>query len=531
MLSLRLATVPSVVLASLALFGAPRVHAQGTPAEPATRAERTGYRETTSYDEVVTFVEQLAAQSDLVRVTTFGYTYEGRPLPLVVVGNVPAATPEAVRAAGKTVVYVQADIHAGEVCGKEASLVLLRELAAGAHREWLDSLVLLFAPIYNADGNERVRLDNRPGQNGPVGGMGQRANAQDLDLNRDHMKLDAPETRSLVMLMSAWDPHVLLDLHTTDGTRHAYHLVYSPPLHPNTDAAITDLLRDDWLPWVTRAVKTERGWDLTYYGNLPYRRDVARGWYTFDHRPRFNTNYIGLRNRFAILSEAYAYATFEERIEATGLFVTGVLEYAYRHAGQIRAVTARADAEDLTGRELALQATFARGDSVTILLGEVAEERNPYTGQRLFRRLDVAHPERMPDFGSFRATLSERMPAAYIVPPELGTVVDRLEAHGIRLERLAAAERRLVQRFAIDSIVDAPREFQGHRERTLFGRYEAVEEELPAGSVVVRTAQPLGRLAFSLLEPQSDDGLATWNFFDAPLKDARYYPVRRIPAP
>ena len=527
----RMTTVPLVALAASTLLGAPPARAQEVLRDLTIRPERTGYRETSSYADVMAFLGDLAARSDLVRVTPFGYSSEGRPLPLVVVGRVPSATPEAVRESGRTVVYVEADIHAGEVCGKEASLLLLRELAGGSHPEWLDSLVLLVAPVYNADGNERVRLDNRPGQNGPIGGMGQRANAQDLDLNRDAMKLDAPETRALVMMMSAWDPHVLMDLHTTDGTRHAYHLVYSPPLHPNTPEAITRLLREEWLPWVTREVKAERGWDLTYYGNLPYRRNVERGWYTFDHRPRFVTNYVGLRNRFAILSEAYAYASFEDRIEATRLFVTAVLDYAARHAGEIRAITARADAERLAGRDLALQATFARGDSVTILLGEVAEERNPYTGQRLFHRLDVVHPERMPEFGSFRATLTERMPAAYVVPPALGTVLDRLETHGIRFERLASAERRTVQRFVIDSIVDAPREFQGHRERTLFGRYETAEEELPAGSVVVRTDQPLGRLVFALLEPQSDDGLATWNFLDAQVNDAREYPIRRIPAP
>lgn len=526
----RVTAIPSVVLTSLVLLAGHPLRAQSVSPDPATRPERTAYRETSSYADVMAFVRQLADRSPLVHITSFGYSYEGRSLPLVVVGRVPAPTPEAVRAAGKTVVYVQANIHAGEVCGKEASLELLRELATGEHGEWLDSLVLLFAPIYNADGNERVRLDNRPGQHGPIGGTGQRGNAQDLDLNRDHMKLDAPETRSLVGLMNAWDPHVLMDLHTTNGTRHAYHLVYSPPLHPNTDPGITDLLRDDWLPAVTGAVKADRGWDLTYYGNLPWR-DGERGWYTFDHRPRFNTNYIGLRNRFAILSEAYAYATFEDRIEATRLFVTAVIDYAHRHAGAIRTATARADASDLTGAALALRATFARGDSVSILLGEVAEERNPYTGQRMLRRLDVARPERMPEFGSFRATESERMPVAYVVPASLTAVVDRLTAHGVQLEPRTAAERRTVERFVIDSIADAPREFQGHRERTLFGHYEVAEETIPAGSLLVRTAQPLGRLAFALLEPRSDDGLAAWNFLDSGLQDARVYPILRIPPP
>ena len=141
-------------------------------------------------------------------------------------------------------------------------------------------------------------------QNGPVGGTGQRANAQGLDLNRDHIKLESPEARSLVALLNAYDPQVVIDLHTTDGSYHGYHLTYAPPLHPNTDSAIVRLERADWLPAVTRAIQRADGWDFYYYGDFPSPRDSAeRGWYSFDHRPRFNNNYVGLRNRVAIRSE------------------------------------------------------------------------------------------------------------------------------------------------------------------------------------------------------------------------------------
>ncbi len=514
----------------LLLLPAEGLVAQGAvPAAPLTRAERTDYRETSSYADVVGFLGALDGAVPWLRVTSFGYSYEGRQLPLVVVGDVVAATPEAVRATGKTRVFVQANIHAGEVCGKEASLILLRELAAGAHPEWRDSLVLLVAPIYNADGNERVRLDNRPGQHGPVGGMGQRANAQGLDLNRDHMKLDAPEARSLAAFMTTWDPHVLLDLHTTNGTRRAYELLYAPPLHPETDPAIDRLLRSAWLPEVTERIAEADGWHFYYYGNLPYRRNVERGWYTFDHRPRFNTNYIGLRNRFGILSEAYAYAPFELRVQTTRRFVEEVVDYAYRNATAVRVVTEAADATALSGRSFAVRATFARGDSVDILLGEVAEERHPYTGQPMYRRLDVMHPERMPDFGSFSGTETVTVPEAYVVPPELSAVLGQLAAHGVVVERSTGAQRRTLERFRIDSTSVAEREYQGRRERTLFGRYELVEDTLPAGTVLVPTAQPLGRLVVMLLEPRSDDGLTAWNVLDRVLDGATTYPIRRVP--
>jgi murein tripeptide amidase MpaA len=198
----------------LTLFVAPTVaRAQANDAALLlTRAERTDFRETTRYAEVVELAERLAAASPDIHLTTFGYTFEGRSLPLLVVGA-PDASPESVRATGKTRVYLQGNIHAGEVCGKEALLMLLRRFAAGEYPSWTDSLVLLVAPIYNADGNERVRLVNRPRQHGPIGGMGQRPNAQGLDLNRDHTKLDSPEARSLVRMINDYDPHVLVDLH------------------------------------------------------------------------------------------------------------------------------------------------------------------------------------------------------------------------------------------------------------------------------------------------------------------------------
>jgi len=521
------ATRPAALLLTLLLVTAAGAQ---TPAPLRTRPERTTYRETSSYADVMDFVRRASALAPrLLHPTTFGYTMEGRALPLVVVGRVRDASPAAVRASGKIRVFIQANIHAGEVEGKEAMQALLRALARGEHAAWFDSLVLLVAPIYNADGNERVKLTNRGPQNGPVGGMGQRANAQGLDLNRDHMKLESPEARSLVALLNAYDPHIAIDLHTTDGSFHGYHLTYAPPLHPNTDSTIVNLLRNDWLPAVTRSIKRRDGWDFYYYGDFPGPREqgLERGWYSFDARPRFNNNYVGLRNRVAILSEAHSYATFEERIRATYRFVEEILTYARAQAATVRRVVAAADAADVTGRTLALREEFQRTDSVAILVGAVAEDRHPYTGERMLRRLEVRRPERMPEFQTFRPTETAVAPAFYYVPPDLKKVIALLEAHGMRLERLNGAETRTVERFSIDSQSAAPNEFQGHRERTLYGHWEPAEVTLPESTVVVAVHQPLGRLAFTLLEPRSDDGVVDWNVLDDVLADAKSYPILR----
>ena len=493
-----------------------------------TRAERTDFRETTRYAEVMELATRLAERSPDIHLTTMGYTTEGRALPLLVVGA-PDASPESVRATGKARVYLQGNIHAGEVEGKEALLILLRRLASGEYATWTDSLVLLIAPIYNADGNERIRLDNRPRQNGPVGGMGQRPNAQGLDLNRDHTKLDSPEARSLVRMLNQYDPHAAVDLHTTNGTRHAYHLTYSPPLHPNTPESIDVFLRGRLLPEVTARVKEKHGWNFYYYGNVQRGDDGAEGWYTFDHRPRFNNNYLGLRNRMAILGEAYAYATFEDRVKATLWFVEEILDFAQQNASAVRRTVEAADLMSVVGQPLALRAAHARPPEVIILMGEVDEERNPFTGEVMFRRRNASVPTRIAEYGTFRATESALAPEAYYVLPEAEDVIERLEAHGVTVVRYAAARQVTAEAFVVDSTTSAPREFQGHRERTVWGRWVPVSATLPAGTAYVSVDQPLGRLAFTLLEPRSDDGFTAWGFLD-PQIEAGSFPVLRAPA-
>jgi hypothetical protein len=512
---------------ALAAGCAAAIEAQAVPEALLTRAERTEYRETSSYADVMALAERLAARvGDDVHLASMGLTGEGRSLPLLIVGASGAA-PDDVRSTGKLRVYIQGNIHAGEVEGKEASLMLVRDYLAGMYREWADELVLLIAPIYNADGNERVALDNRPLQYGPIGGMGQRPNAQGLDLNRDHMKLDSPEARAFAGVLEAYDPHVTVDLHTTNGTDHAYHLTYAPPLHPNTPPAIDALLRAEWLPQVTRRIESTDGWKLYYYGNLS---GDPPGWYTFDHRPRFNNNYVGLRNRFAILSEAYAYLTFEERVRVTRRFVDEVLAFAGEHAAAIRAVVEAVDAAPVAGRTLALRAGVRRSAApVPILLGAVAEEPHPVTGLPMHLRLDVETPTPMYEYGAFNATESAVAPAAYYVSSSASEAIERLRLHGVRSERLPASRTLEVERFQLDSTAVADVEFQGRRERTVWGTWVPVTETLPAGTVAVPMDQPLARLAFSLLEPRSDDGFTAWALFDEAIERGEY-PVRRASA-
>jgi hypothetical protein len=528
----------TLLLALLATAATSAAPAAAQP-HPLTRPERTGFRETSRYADVVAFLDTVAAASPNIHLTTFGYTWEGRALPLAVVTDLSDVSPQAIRASGRTVVYLQGDIHAGEVEGKEGLLQILRDISRGGHAEWLRSMVLLVAPIFNADGNERIALGNRPQQHGPLAGMGTRANAQGLNINRDYSKLDTPEARAQAALMSAYDPQVLLDLHTTDGTFHGYHLTYAAPLHPNTDAGIVSILQREWLPAVAAEAKRAYGYNFFDYGNVPSpespwaaERGAERGWYTYGWQPRFSNHYWGLRNRFGILSETYSYLTFQERIDVQRRFVEEVLDWAARNGPRIRQATAAADAQDLRGTELAVTAKLRKTGPAPVLMGEVSEERNPYSGEVMWRRRDVVRPETMPLFIGYDADAVERVPAAWLVPDSLTDIADRLAAHGVQVEHADTLPAG-VQEFVVDSAQTARNESEGHRERHVFGAWRPAARR-PAGGggwIVVPARQKLGRLAFTLLEPRSDDGFAAWGLLDRGIANGAAYPILRQPAP
>lgn len=352
----------------------------------------------------------------------------------------------------------------------------------------------------------------------------------------------------MAALFNQYDPHVGIDMHTTNGTRHAYHLTYSPPLNPNTDPGIIGLLRGEWFPYVSKQVKAKHGWEYFYYGNVPGPAGPdagPRGWYTFEHVPRFNNNYIGLRNRFALLSEAYSYLTFEDRIKATDYFLEEALGFASANAVRIIRTTQAADAASIAGKTQSVRSRFHKGGELNILMGEVEEVRHPYSGQVMLLRKNVVTPEVMTDFSTFESAVDETAPAEYFIPPTLiagttpqitrqnaqlmGALADKLTAHGIRFTRLAQPRTVRAEQFAITANTQAERPFQNHRMRTLEGKWnDGAEMTLPAGTIAVPVSQPLGRIVFYLLEPRSDDGWVNWNVLDGALgADAKTYPIVR----
>ncbi|MBS1789841.1 MAG: M14 family metallopeptidase [Acidobacteria bacterium] len=524
---------------------------------PKSRAELTNYEETSRYEDVMRFIADLQKMTDKLRVESFGKTEEGRDLPLMIFANPPISQPREARASGKPVIFIQANIHAGEVEGKEAMLHLSRRIVAGDLKPLLDKLIILVAPIYNADGNEKISVNNRTAQNGPIAGVGTRENAKGLDLNRDYMKLESPEANALVGLMNRWDPHLTVDLHTTNGSYHGYHLTYSPTLNPNADARLIAFERNRMLPAITRSLLRLHKFRVYFYGNFATKERINREldnfeiqrsgraaqpadkpetkiWRTFDHRPMFGNNYVGLRNRLTILSEAYSYLDFKGRIAVTEAFVEEIFKYSALHAAEITALINRVDADAVRGKVPAKGVAFEikpLDKPVNILVGEVKKVKNPRNGKDMTVMIeDKFTPTPMPDYGLFAATKSNELPRAYIFKNESGlkTIVEKLKAHGVAVEELTEPLNAEVESFAIDSVNKAARAFQGHAEVKLKGRAQKETINFPAGSVLIRTTQPMASLIFYLLEAESDDGFVRWNFLDSYLEKGKTYPIYKL---
>lgn len=518
-----------------------------------TRAERSNYEDTSSYADVQQFVGALATSS-VVHVEAFGRSEEGRDLPLIVISEPKVTTPAAARKLGRPIVLVQAAIHAGEIDGKEASLILARRLVDGDLKALARQLVILLAPLTNADGNEKVDLRNRSEQNGPFGGVGTRENGKGLDLNRDYVKLESAETRALVQVLNSWDPHVVVDLHTTNGSYHAYHLTYAPILNPNADLRLITFERETLLPTVRKALLDRHGFRSYYYGTFASEfgggAERARVdpdnpgdaiWRTFDHRPRYGNNYVGLRNRIAVLSEAYSYLDSQARVAVTTAFVEQLWRACARHAARILTLTAQADrslaARTRASKPLELGLEFqmqANVDPVTILVGDVSPRAHPISGQPMLQMTELVAPVPMREYGAFVATRTRPLPTGWIIPRGLATnqrmaaAFDRLRWHGITMERLNAATQMDVDRFVIQDLTRAEPDGQGHREVRLQVSMERAALSVDPDSMFIPATQPLARLAAYLLEPDSDDGLVTWNVMAEALAIGQGYPVYRV---
>ncbi|MHC4953820.1 MAG: M14 family metallopeptidase [Planctomycetota bacterium] len=486
-----------------------------------TDCERSGFRSTPRYDATVAWLDRLVAAAPELNLTSLGKSDEGRDIWMVIASKERAFTPEALRLSGKPTFLAVAGIHAGEIDGKDAGMMLLRDLTVrGTKKELLDRANLLFVPIHSVDGHERFSRHARVNQRGPVE-MGWRTNSRNLNLNRDFAKLDTPEVRALVGAINVWKPDLYYDIHVTDGADYQYDVTwgYSGP-HAHSPAIAT---------WLARHLDPALKLDLKVMGHIPGPlvfavdgKDMTKGNSAPTFAPRFSNGYGDLRHLPSILVEIHSLKPYRQRVLGTYVLLESTLRVLGQKGKELRAAAEK----DSKRRPAQVPLSFKRGAKeprkVKFLGVEQEVRPEPLTGgERVVWTgkpvtLEIPLLERnVPDL------LVDR-PAAYWVPPAWREVIARLDAHGIAVERLKEARQVEVEQYRVNKPELAKTPFEGHVR--VSAEFEKLTRTVtyPPGTVRVTTDQPLGDLAMHLLEPAAPDSLFRWGFFLEILQRTEY---------
>jgi len=499
-----------------------------------TPAEESNFTRTSSSQEVIDFIEKVAAFSqNRIRVETLGYSAMGKRIIAFIAGKPVPKDPSDV-SPKKVVVYVNCNIHSGEVEGKEAALILAREIAQGRHDRLLRDVVLVVTPNISPDANDdfgRNRINTQPEPEY----VGTRNTSMGLNMNRDMTKLEEPGSVVMTKIMNEWDPVIFVDAHATNGSRHRHEISYSWPLHPNTDPDLQEYNRDEFIP---KALGPGSFMHRTYgYTSIPYGnfgRNPVLAWYSFEDLPRYTTNYAGLRNRLSLLLEVYSYNSFKVRVETQYGAILGAIETCAADKNKIKALIAQADARSLGRADIgldpmydvvSLKSQMVKLDEITIL----TYVHNYNSGTNRWTP-DLTQPADLTveNYNLFVPDITVPMGAYYFMHPGCLDAALNLLRHGIEVYRLTETITISGQRYRVTSMTPATSIYEGHFLNTIIGTWNEEDITLPAGTYVVSTAQKSGPLVGVLLEPESVDGLGIWNFFDKRLgADRNYFPVTK----
>jgi len=500
-------------------------------ADPAlsTVSERSGFIKTGRYDEVIALCGAFAQRyPDAVRCIDFGTTPEGRPMKALVASRSGALTAEAAHERGLPVLLVQGGIHSGEIDGKDAGFLALRQVLDGeAAPGTLEKTVLLFVPVFNVDGHERFGRWNRPNQRGPEE-MGWRTTSQNYNLNRDYMKADAPEMQAMLSLVQAWDPIAAIDLHVTDGAKfeHDVSIQVEPVNSGDTEMRKAGkALRDD-----TIAMLAGQGsLPLAFYPSFVENDVPDSGFIDGVPTPRFSHGYFQLRNRYGMLVETHSWKDYPTRVRITRNTIVDLLELTARDGGRWLKLAQAADAraEKLGGKLVPLD--YAASDKVrTVDFRGYEYTRTPSEiSGALMTHYDETKPQvwKLPLRDEVLPSTTVVAPkGGYIVPPaHAAWVAAKLKTHGIQYRTLGRATAKAkVETFRATQTKFAGNSVEGHQRLTLQGEWKPETRDIARGSLFVPIAQPKARLAMGLLEPMAPDAFVEWGEFNNDFERKEY---------
>jgi hypothetical protein len=442
----------------------------------------------------------------------------------VVISNDRAFNPMAAQQTGKLVVLIQNGIHSGEIEGKDACLALMRDLAVlDLRQDLLEHVILVIIPVLNIDGHEMMSPYNRINQNGPEE-MGFRATSQNYNLNRDYLKLDAPEMRALVRLWNDWDPDLFIDNHVTNGADHQYAVTYTMTRHDNSAPEISTWGSEVFVPVVTQKMADEGEPIFPYV--ITMGRPLHEGIIDFVESPRYSTGYAAARNRPGLLVEMHMLKDYGRRVSANYKMMVAVLELLNEQPASLHTANSKADSLTTLGIAGKVGLQFTRSpdpDSVDFLGYEYDMAHSDITDGDWIR-YDTTRPVtmRLPYFNRMVRTVEAEAPWAYLIPPQWTDVIERLRMHKVEMKRLEEARTLFVSSYRFDNVSWRAHSFEGHHLVTCSTHAIGRDVAYPAGTVLVPMAQRNARLIMHALEPGASDSFFKWGFFDTILEQKEY---------
>ncbi len=492
-----------------------------------TYYEQSGTLETPNYQNTIAFCKKMADASPILSYHVFGKSARGLDIPYIIADNKGFENPEEAKKAGNVIIMIQACIHPGEPEGKDAGLILLRDIAFRKKKFNLpENITLLFIPIFNVDGHERFGPYNRINQNGPKE-MGWRTTAQNLNLNRDYMKAEAPEMQAWLKLWNNWKPDFFIDTHTTDGADYQYVLTYALEDGLNIDPVVGSWLKEAYLPEITRHM-FEHKMPIFPYVSFREWHNPRSGLISQPAPPMLSQGYAAIHNRPGLLIETHMLKPYKPRVESTLEIIKKSISFLSLNAKTLHERLRKADenARLLASRRASVSVNFAvdQKDSTMVNFLGINYDviTSDLTGGKWFRYGKDTITFRLPLYDKAIVTKEITLPPAYIIPVEYSDLASRLPLHGIEVDTLRKATWLKVDTYRFSEVKFRPTSNEGHQIPLFKTTADTATLYYAAGSLIIRTEQPSSRIIAHLLEPQAQDSWVSWGYFNRVFEQKEY---------
>lgn len=489
--------------------------------------EKSNYLETPRYDSTIWFCKQLAEHSTIIHYTTFGESPEGRDLPLLIADKDNLTNPEEIKKTGRSILFIQACIHAGEPDGKDAGLMLFRDFISNKEIiKLLNNVSVIFIPIFNVDGHERFGAYNRINQNGPKE-MGWRTNANNLNLNRDYIKAETPETKAWLKLFNTWNPNFFIDCHVTDGADYIYPLTYGIEINGNMDSNLTKWQKNIYLPFVTSSMEKDN-YPIFPYVSFREWHDIESGLESWVTPPFLSQGYTALVNCPGLLIETHMLKDYKTRVNATYKMIVHTLEVLNNSGKDLIKLQqiANNNSTSKAFRQLPLPLSFEyTKDSILIDFKgmEYTSEKSDLSGGIWFKFGKKIKNYKLPYFNNLKPTSFANIPEYYIIPRQFSFIEEILKYHNIMYFKLKNDTTLNVSTYKFNNVTFSSTPNEGHQKIQSF-KMDTINRVVQYlhGSIIIPTNQNKIKIIAHILEPQSTASLLQFGYFNSIFEQKEY---------